>query len=101
MSKIIKEINDCGLLAVLADEVADISNKEQMSLVLRYMDSQGDITKKFIKFVHLKHGTSGQLIADAIKDELRHGLNSDQCRGQGYDGAGNMSGKYIRAAKVF
>ena len=55
-----------------------------------------------IKFVHLKHGTSGQLIADAIKDELRDiDLNLDQCRGQGYDGAGNMSGKYIGAAKVF
>ena len=61
---IIKEINDCGLFAVLGDEVADINNKEQMSLVLRYVDSQGDITERFIKFVHLKHGTSGQLIAD-------------------------------------
>ena len=42
------------------------------------------------------------MIADTIKDKLRSlGLNLDQCRGQGYDGADNMSGRYIGAAKLF
>ena len=44
----------------------------------------------------------GPLVADTIKDELRSlGLDLDQCRGQAYDGAGNMSGRYIGTAKPF
>ena len=38
-------------------------------------------------------------MAEAIKTEIRSlGLDLHNCRGQGYDGAGNMSGKYIGAA---
>ena len=102
VDKIVEEINTSGLFSVLADEVADVSNKEQMALVLRYVDRTGNIMERFIKFVHLNQGTTGRVIADTIKDELRSlGLNLDQCRGQAYDGAGNMSGRYIGAAKLF
>ena len=41
--KIIKEIKDCGFYSILADEVTDCSNKEQMPLVLRYVDKEGNI----------------------------------------------------------
>ena len=38
-SEIIGEIKKSKLFSILADEASDISNKEQMSLVLRYLDS--------------------------------------------------------------
>ena len=38
-SEIIGEIKKSKLFSTLADEASDISNKEQMSLVLRYLDS--------------------------------------------------------------
>ena len=46
-------------------------------------------------------GTSGKAIADKIKftlEKLKLDLNN--FRGQGYDGAGNMSGKYRGAAAI-
>ena len=102
VDKIVEEINTSGLFSVLADEVADVSNKEQMALVLGYVDRTGNIMERFTKFIHLNQGTTGRVVADTIKDELRSlGLNLDQCRGQGYDGAGSMSGIYIGAAKLF
>ena len=52
-------------------------------------------------FLHCHDGvtdkTVGDLITKAIEDA---GLNVDHCRGQGYDGAGNMTGKYSGAAKL-
>ena len=45
--------------------------------------------------------TSGQAIADQIKFTLEKlTLDLNDLRGQGYDGAGNMSGKYRGAAAI-
>ena len=40
-------------------------------------------------------GTSGQALASLLLDRIRqYGLDPGQVLGQGYDGAGNMSGKF-------
>ena len=45
--------------------------------------------------------TTVKAVADSIKKEIREtGLDLAYCRGQGYGGAGNMSGKCIGAAKL-
>ena len=36
--KIIRKVHQVKLFSVIADEVTDISNKEQLSLVVRYVD---------------------------------------------------------------
>ena len=47
MDKIVDEINTSGLFSVLADEVADISNKEQMALVLQNWEHNGKVHKVY------------------------------------------------------
>ena len=37
--------------SVLADEATDISNKEQMSLVLHYLSDTNRIKEKFVSFI--------------------------------------------------
>ena len=100
MNKIIHEVKSAKFFSILADEVSDVSAKEQMPIVLRFIDSEANIREEFVKFVYLD-GTSGQQIADGIKKEIREmGLDMVNCREQGYHGAGNMSGKYIGAAQL-
>ena len=71
-----------------------------MPVVLRFIDSEANIREEFVKFLYLD-GTSGQQIADGIKKEIREmRLDMVNCKGQGYDGAGNMSRKYIGAAQL-
>ena len=90
---IINEIKEAKFFSVLADEACDVSNKEQMPLVLRFIDTNGDIREDFIKFILCENGVSGEAIADSIITEIRElGLDMENCRGQGYDDAGNMAG---------
>jgi hypothetical protein len=94
-SKISAEIKESKLFSVLADEAADISNKEQLSLVLRFVDSSQQIREEFVGFYHCEDGTSGVALKEMILKVVADlGLSMANCRGQSYDGAGNMAGKY-------
>ena len=87
---------------VIADEVTDISNKEQLSIVLRYVDSDSVLVREdLVGFVECDTGISGRNLADKITTCLE-GLGLDLCnlRGQAYDGAGNMAGSVNGTAAV-
>jgi hypothetical protein len=93
-SKIISEINnsDSPFYSVLADEATDCANKEQMPIVVRYVDPNRVINERFIKFVSCDTGMTGLALAKNIEDTLEEvGLPLENCRGQGYDGASAMS----------
>ena len=84
--------SNCPIYSVLADEAADCGNKEQMPIVLRYVDSNKEINESFIKYVHCKEGMTGLELSANIENTLKElGLSLENCRGQGYDGASAMS----------
>nr|XP_028965157.1 zinc finger MYM-type protein 1-like [Malus domestica] len=76
--------------SILVDEARDVSLKEQMAMVLRYVDDNGHVIERFVGIQHVTDTTSSSL-KDAI-DTLfsRNGLSISKLRGQGYDGASNM-----------
>ena len=91
---IVTEVKEAKFYSILADEATDCANIEQMSLVVRFVDTSASIREEFLGFVACKLGVSGEAIANTILDFLRElGLSIDLCRGQGYDGAGNMAGR--------
>ena len=91
---IVTEVKEAKFYSILADEATDCANIEQMSLVVRFVDTSASIREEFLGFVACKRGVSGEAIANTILDFLHElGLLIDLCRGQGYDGAGNMAGR--------
>ena len=79
---------------MIADEVTDSSNKEQLAIVLRYVDPDTHaIREDLVTFLECNDGMSGQALADKILDFLKQHVDHTKLRGQAYDGAGNMSGK--------
>ena len=91
--KIVGEIKRNKFFSIIADEAADCSNKEQMSLVLRFVDDNQNIREDFVRFLHCKWGLSGADLASVILNALTDlSLNISDCRGQGYDGAGAVAG---------
>ncbi|XP_076889284.1 uncharacterized protein LOC143540003 [Bidens hawaiensis] len=90
LKRIFEELND-DVFSILVDESRDISKKEQMAVVLRYVDKLGFVKERFIGLVHVMETTALSLKA-AIDDLFaRHNLSIGRVRGQGYDGASNMS----------
>ena len=70
-----KEINENVFYLILADEASDCSRKEQLALIIRYIDSENKITERFLRFVHCDDGLSGKKLAEKILSSLRGAMN--------------------------
>ncbi|XP_028111666.1 zinc finger MYM-type protein 1-like [Camellia sinensis] len=84
-----EEIND-GKFCILVDESEDESKREQMAIVLRFVDKYGFIKEHFFDIVHVLDNTSATLKEEICIVLSRHNLSVQNIRGQGYDGASNM-----------
>ena len=98
---LLNEIRAAKYFSVLADEVRDISNQEQLCITIRWVDDDLRVHEDLVGLVSLPKGDANT-IAESIKDVLiRLSLPISLCRGQGYDGAATMSGvKNGVAAKI-
>ena len=68
--KTVSEVKESRYFTILTDETSDISNKEQMSLVLRYISKKGEISESFVSFLHCTEGTSWEALAKLIEDAV-------------------------------
>lgn len=86
--------------SIIVDGTQDISGAEQESICLRYVDHDLMPHEVFIG-LYVVSETTGQAIADMATDVLvRLSLPMAGLRGQGYDGAANMAGKYSGAQAI-
>ena len=90
-SDIISEVQQAKFYSIIADEVTDVANKEELSLVLRYIINN-EVKEVFVDFIEVERIT-GTRLAESILNWLRkYKLLLSDMRGQCYDGASNMSG---------
>ena len=87
---------------VTADEVTDCSNKEQLSIVLRYIEPETSfIREDLVTFLECDSGTTGKALADQILGFITSHLDPSKMCGQVDDGASNKSGKTnVTAARI-
>ncbi|KAL5783397.1 hypothetical protein ACOSP7_008426 [Xanthoceras sorbifolium] len=98
--KIREEIGDAKF-CILIDESVDESNKEQMAIILRYVDVDGFVRERFFEIVGV-----GDTNASTLKREIcivldRYNILTENLRGQGYDGASNMRGQWNGLQALF
>ena len=86
-------MRDRRFFSIMADERADISNKEQLPFCVRNVGADLNVNKDFLGFYdidNIKSGTTFKAIKYIL---LIYSLSSDDGRNQTYDGASNMTGK--------
>ena len=81
--KILSKVQMAQFFTLIADEVTDCSNKEQLSLVLRYVDRESSqIREDLVSFVECDTGVSGKDIANKMLSFLRiHSVGLSKLRG--------------------
>ena len=77
----------------LVDESRDASIKEQMAVILRFLNKQGETLERLLCVEHVVDTTSASLKRSLDKVFATHNLSMSRLRGQGYDGASNMRGQ--------
>ncbi|XP_023312056.1 zinc finger MYM-type protein 1-like [Anoplophora glabripennis] len=93
-NKIVTEINQSNYVAVMADEITDVSSKFQMVVVLRYVH-EGSPVERFLAFINPeKH--DAESLTHSIRSVLDPLLeeNCNKLIAQAYDGAAVMSGRH-------
>ena len=90
---IINDLND-EFLSILIYESRDIAVKEQMAILLRYVNLKGCVIERFLGIVHISDTTSLSLKLAMEGLFSKYGLSISSLRGQGYDGASNMRGEF-------
>ncbi|KAL4083560.1 hypothetical protein QTP88_028876 [Uroleucon formosanum] len=94
-TNILDQVKKSQLFAVIIDTTTDISNQEQFSLVLRYVNDDGNIEERLAALETTTDGT-GMGLFHAFKNITdKYGINwrEDLCA-QSYDGAASMQGEY-------
>ena len=66
-ASIVQKIKTAGFFSIIADEATDMSNPEQLALVIRYFDQEAqEIREDFLGFISCDDGVSGEAIATNI-----------------------------------
>ena len=76
---------------IMVDETTDLSNTEQMVLCLRHVDDDLNVHEDLIGLYSLESTSADNIMLTILDILLRLNLSINNCRGQCYDGASNMS----------
>ncbi|PIA50910.1 hypothetical protein AQUCO_01100017v1 [Aquilegia coerulea] len=99
-NQIRQEVRDAKF-CILVDEAQDNSIKEQMAIVLRFVDIGGFVRERFFGIVGVRD-TKALTLKNEISDVLSHyNLHIENMQRQGYDGASNMRGTWNGLQALF
>ncbi|ODM86584.1 Zinc finger MYM-type protein 1 [Orchesella cincta] len=94
LRQVMKKIENAKYYSVIVDETTDSSVKEQVSLNIRIVDEDFEAQEYFMGLYETEDTTGNALYTRIIDALQRFNLSLENLRGQCYDGAANMSGKF-------
>uniref|UniRef100_A0A2S2NB80 Zinc finger MYM-type protein 1 n=1 Tax=Schizaphis graminum TaxID=13262 RepID=A0A2S2NB80_SCHGA len=92
--KIIDEIKTVKYYSIIVDSSPDISHVDQLSFVIRYVQENGVPIERFLQFLPNTGHKAIELFDSVTKLLNSYEIKIENCRGQSYDNARNMSGIY-------
>ena len=93
LCEISKNIQNAAFFTVMADETADVSNKEQLVVCIRWVNENFVAHEDFIGMYPMERTTADHIVA-ALKNALSSmHLRIENARGQCYDDASTMAGE--------
>ena len=94
LDEIISRVKLAKYFAISVDSTPDITHVDQLTFILRYVSPEGCIEERFVKFLPIE-SYAGEALFNSVMNVLEEmGIDINNCRGQCYDNASNMSGAY-------
>lgn len=94
LNKITSEIISAKYFSIIVDSTPDITHLDQLCFIVRYVTPDGHPIERFLNFIPIFSHGAEELAATIIMNLQDHGIQIENCRGQSYDNASNMAGKY-------
>lgn len=88
---IVSEIIESHYYSFSVDSTPDVSHTDQLVFCVRYI-KDSIIRERFISFIPIEGHTAEYLFQIVMSFHEENKINIDNCRGQSYDNAHNMSG---------
>ena len=94
-TKIAIEVKKAKYYSITVDSTPDVTHVDQLTFTIRYVQDDGTIVEMFLKFIDSNGQHDAKSIINHILRTLtEYEINLDNCRGQNYDNASNLPGKY-------
>jgi len=90
---IVAELKRAKYFSVSVDSTPDLTHADQLTVIVRYL-LRGEPVERFMTFLQLGSHKAEALVQDLLDYFKAETIDFSDCRGQSYDNASNMSGKY-------
>ncbi|KAK0137416.1 Zinc finger MYM-type protein 1 [Merluccius polli] len=92
--RIASELQQAKYFSIITDSTPDMSHTDQLTFIFRCVSDDAEIVERFVGFEPIYSHTGASLADCVVKMTTDLQLDLSNCRGQSYDNASNMSGKY-------
>ncbi|CAH2276211.1 zinc finger MYM-type 1-like [Pelobates cultripes] len=100
LQQIVNDMKQAKYYSISVDSTPDIAHSDQLTIIFRYVLASGPV-ERFTKFIPIS-GHTGMKLANTVLQFLEeNGISIKDCRGQSYDNASNMSGKYNAGQRYY
>lgn len=89
-----KEIRKSPFIAVQVDDTSDISNKCQLTVIIRYVNEKGNVCERFLGFYDVSADRDAKAITSVVMTAIENYSPRNKLVCQTYDGASCMSGQH-------
>lgn len=95
LSVIIAEIQEAKYFSLSVDSTPDLCHVDQLTITVWYVSMEtNEVVELLLCFLPIERHTGEFLATNVVKFLQEHNIDISNARGQSYDNASNMSGKY-------
>lgn len=90
---IVSQLKKSKYFSISVDSTPDLSHVDQLTVIVRY-SHHGEAVERFLTFLQIASHTAENLAGSLLTYLETQTIDFMDCRGQSYDNASNMSGRY-------
>lgn len=91
---VITEINEAKYYSLILDSTPNLSHNDQLSVIIRYVNTDGHRVKRFLQLIPVNGHDSETLKNTTLQELKKVNIGIKNCRGQCYNNTSNMAGIY-------